>query len=81
MIFAKNFARNYEKKILEHQTFGRWDDHPIDLATQRNIQKFVGFKLRHAGAHCKTSLEVTLKFSSWSGSKQKKVGNAARANW
>ena len=33
MIFAKDFARNYEeKKYLEHQTLGQWDDHPSDPA-------------------------------------------------
>ena len=28
MVFAKNFARNYEK----HQTLGQWDNHPSDPA-------------------------------------------------
>ena len=44
MIFAKNFARNYErKKILEHQTLGQSDDHPINPATHHIILKIVGF--------------------------------------
>ena len=30
MIFAKNFARNYEKKYLEHQMLGRWVVRPSD---------------------------------------------------
>ena len=30
MIFAKNFARFYEKKILEHQTLGRRVICPIE---------------------------------------------------
>ena len=35
--FAKNFARNYEKKILDGQTLGWWDNHPRDTASQRII--------------------------------------------
>ena len=34
MIFAKNFARNYDKKYLEHQILGQWVVHPSDPATQ-----------------------------------------------
>ena len=43
--FAKNFARNYEKKILDGQTLGRWDNLPTDTASQRIILKIVGFVL------------------------------------
>ena len=33
MVFAKNFARNYEKKkYLEHLMLGQWDNRPIDPA-------------------------------------------------
>ena len=46
MIFAKNFARNYEKKYLEHQMLGQLDDRSIDPVTQRIIWKIVGFKNR-----------------------------------
>jgi hypothetical protein len=42
-IFAKNFARNHEKKkYLEHQTLGRWDDRPSNPANQRIILKIDG---------------------------------------
>ena len=44
MIFAKNFARNYEKKkYLEHQTLDWWDEHSINPATQGIILKIFGF--------------------------------------
>ena len=44
MIFAKNFARNYEKKIILG-TSDAWSMslRPIDPATQRIILKIVGF--------------------------------------
>ena len=46
MIFAKNFARNCEKKYLEHQTLGPWDNHPINPATQGMLLKIVGFQTK-----------------------------------
>ena len=46
MIFAKNFARNYEKYYLEHQTLGHLVICPSDPANQRIILKIVGFHER-----------------------------------
>ena len=44
MIFAKNFARYYEKKKdFEHQTLGRWGIPPRDLANKCIILNIVGF--------------------------------------
>ena len=46
MIFAKNFGRNYEKKILgtsDPWSMRRSSQRPSDPATQRIILKIVGF--------------------------------------
>ena len=44
MISAKNFVRNYEKKLyLDYQPLGQRDYRTIDPATQCIILKIVGF--------------------------------------
>ena len=42
MVFAKNFERNYEKKIMLG-TSDAWSMSPMDPASQRIILKIVGF--------------------------------------
>ena len=47
ILFFCKVIKKIEKKYVEHQMLGRWDDRPIDPATQRIILKIVGFIHKH----------------------------------